>query len=127
MKTYHKNSETWFFRDWSILHRIRHWFIWVGGWELANGKGWRFSIPTDPSGSKRIKLSPTPISLLGGRITFYSGRWVDIKTKHGWLVIQKKYCYISRDGTPSEAHVFYWGAPPGIVAEANKWHKELYP
>lgn len=43
MITYHYNGEdqVWYVRKAGVLHRIRKWFIWIGGWEKANDGGWR--------------------------------------------------------------------------------------
>jgi hypothetical protein len=118
MKTYHWNGERWYLRDWSIFHRIRDWFVWVGGWETANGKGWRLFIPC---GNRRIMMSPTPVSLFGHRITFYGWGW-NIRTRTGWLVYTRRperSLYHSTDGTPRGATVWYIGTPYDIRAEAE--------
>jgi hypothetical protein len=57
------------------VKRLRRWVIWFGGWELANGEGWRF------------EYGPTPVSLFGHFITFYGGGWVDVRVGRGTLVV----------------------------------------
>jgi hypothetical protein len=68
-RTYHYNGNNWYERRWSLWQHIRTWFIWIGGWEKANGKGWKLF-------SRRARgwrlRSPAPISLFGYRVTWYS-------------------------------------------------------
>jgi hypothetical protein len=99
MKTLKFNGEQWYIDERSRWKRVRQWIIWVGGWELANGKGWRFSVKT-PYGDK-IRMGPTPVSLFGHRITFYGWGW-DIKIpRYGWLVWSRESgLYVSSNGTP---------------------------
>ena len=116
MKTYHRTDEGWYMQDWSLFHRLRDWFIWVGGWEKANGGGWRIFLKT-PSG--RLRMPPTPVSLFGRRITFHRW-WVDIRLRKGWLVVSKTCAYLSPDATPSAATAWYFGTPPDIKAKASR-------
>jgi hypothetical protein len=81
-------------------------------------------IKTLPERYERVWLSPFPISLLGHRITFYN--WgMNIRTSEGYFCItwdknQGRKCYISYDGTPSNAHIWYWGVPRDILKVARK-------
>ena len=116
MRTYHWNGEFWYRRDWSLFHRIRNWFIWIGGWEKANGEGWEIFHKTFQGW--RI-WDPTPISLFGHRVTFF-GNWWQMRTHLGYLTVSRVHAYISRDGTTSTATIFYWGAPPDIVRQVQE-------
>lgn len=124
MITYHHNGECWYKRNWSIFHWIRNWFIWVGGWEKANGKGWQFRI--EYSSGNKGWMSPTPIAMFGHRIVIFNffHPWVDIRLKRfrGILVFnmrKKLKCYISKDGTPSAAHIWLWNTPSEVKEEAR--------
>src|SRR5690349_11986919 len=72
MRTLHWNGERWYVNEMSLLKRVRRWFIWIGGWELANGRGWRLRTPREQG--RQIWMHPTPVSVLGHRATFY-GHW----------------------------------------------------
>jgi hypothetical protein len=122
MKTYHWNGDEWYERDWSVWHHFRHWFIWLGGWERANGSGWRLYLNTKKvgGGNRKLWLSPYPVSLFGGRITFFGWGW-DLKVKGGWLVyssIGRRKLYISPNGTPSQAVSWLIGAPDSVKKNA---------
>lgn len=122
VRDYKYNGEYWYCDNRSIFTRIRQWFIWLGGWELANGRGWRFWIPHNTiNGTKKLWMSPYPISLLGHRMTFY-GWGMEIKLSSGWIVwnFNRRYCFISRNGTPNDAHRWLWGCPAEIKIEADK-------
>lgn len=141
-KMYKYNGEYWYKAP-PLLKRIRKWFIWIGGWERPNSTGWRFRIKTvAPKTKEQIEYcqgktfgeikeylkdkphktpticwnTPTPICLFGHRITI-QGFGVYISTKQGYIVWdwKHKYCYKSVNGTPSKAHVWYFGAPPDII------------
>lgn len=107
MNTLRFNGERWYVDRRSLWKRVRTWFVWVGGWEEANGAGWRFRIPV---GSRRIWMTPTPVSFLGHRLTIF-GHWFDFRVPGGVLVVnfRERHAYISRDGTPSSAHHWLWG------------------
>lgn len=122
MRTYHDNGEYWYYKDWTVSHRIRHWFIWLGGWEKPNGEGWWFRYP---SGSWK---RPYPVSLLGHRVTFQPWGW-SVRTRHGYLCYSteqghRKF-YTSPDGTPDSAHTWFFGAPSDVVQAADEWRQEL--
>jgi len=111
MKIYRWNGEEWYLRNWGLFHIIRNWFIWIGGWEKANGLGWLFTYMV---GNKRKLAQPFPITLLGHRIVLY-GEWFTVKLRRDWLVYHfKGYVYRSKDGTLSGATVFYRNAPKYI-------------
>ena len=122
MKTYHWNHEEnrWYMRDWNLFHHLRHWFVWVGGWEKANGAGWNFFY-RGANGKRRL-LSPTPISLFGHRITFYGWGW-QIRVGKRWLVASKAghplQVYLSPDGTPSGATSWWYGTPHEITRKCT--------
>lgn len=119
MKTYHHNGEHWYVRDWSLFHHIRNWFIWIGGWEKANGSGWE--IFRKYMGKWEL-VDPTPISIFGHRFTYYGWGW-HLKIGNRWLtwsngggVLQ---VYLSNNGTPSQATTWLYGEPPDIRIEAH--------
>ncbi len=106
MKTWKNNGEYWYCDRRSLWLRIRQWFIWVGGWEGSNGKGWTF-----------WSRSPDPVSILGHRATYY-GWGIQVRLKHGYFVLTwrkgNRKAYISADGTPSGAHHWLWNPPQDI-------------
>lgn len=67
----------------------------------------------------RFWHTPTPISFLGHRITIQSfGIYFSLRS--GYLVIiwdkrQGRKCYISRNGTSSKAHIWFYGTPKEIL------------
>ena len=115
MKTLRWNGEYWYVDQRSPWRRIRRWCIWVGGWERANGAGWCLRIPSATGG--HLWMSPTPISLAGHRVTIHR-HWFQVRIASGHLVVdlRERHAYISRDGTPNNAHHWLWG-----VSAAN-WH-----
>lgn len=119
MKTYHWNGENWYSRNWSLLHHIRHWFIWFGGWEKANGEGWK--ILRRHNGKFYI-ASITPVTIFGSRVTFYSWGF-NIRIGYRWLVFSKfggkRKIYLSVDGTPNNANSWWYGTPNNIVNESQ--------
>ena len=92
--------------------RIREWFVWFGGWEKANGKGWRFYLNSTRQGKPhRIWLGPTPVSLFGHHITFFTWGF-QVALRHDYLVIvwrPYRACYFSPNGTPWAATRRFWG------------------
>jgi len=150
------NGEQWYEAP-PLYKRIRKWFFWIGGWEKANCKGWRFSINSErprqltssekekvkcmsheerlqfaktiPKENHRIWLDPFPMSFLGHRITFYS--WgMNLKVKEGYLYLiwsknEGRKCYISSNGTPWGAHIWYWGTPKEILKEIEQYSGQL--
>ena len=142
MRTWHYNGEQWYRRDWSIFHRVRHWFIWIGGWEKANGEGWKifrwdnirsaiqykkFKRLFSPSW---VMYFPAPISFFGHRFTWMGWDWGwQLTTKFGYLVYSKKghpkpILYLSPDGTPSSATDFYLNPPCEIINEVKRNREE---
>jgi hypothetical protein len=115
MKTYHWNGEFWYVRNWSILHWLRNWIIWIGGWEKPNGTGWDFFY--DVCGKRKLS-SPTPIALFGHRLVIFGWGW-NMRIGHRWLVWTKDEVYVSPDGTPSQAILWLRGVPQDVVAAAN--------
>lgn len=117
MITYHWNGEYWYKKDWTLRHHVRHWFVWLGGWEKSNGTGWEF---TRQSTGKRRLSDPFPVHLLGHRIAIH-GSWGHIRLRRGmYLVIGRKRdgvrpVYVSPNGTPSQAVSWYSGAPHEII------------
>jgi hypothetical protein len=116
MKTYHWNGEYWYKRDWSLLKRIRTWLIWIGGWEIANGAGWKLFRKT---GNHWRLCDPTPISLFGHRFTYYGWGW-HLRTHLGYLTYSragrpKPIMYLSPDGTPGRATIWYLNPPHEII------------
>ena len=114
MKTLRWNGERWYVDSRSLWKRVRQWVIWIGGWERANGAGWQFSIKHPYRRVGRIWMGPTPVSLLGHRVTFFS-HWFDFRIRSGVVVVnfRERHAYVSRDGTPNRAHHWLWGVPVG--------------
>lgn len=128
MRTRHWNGEYWYENRESIRRRVGRWLIWWGGWESSspatydeNGlriskRRWRFRKPWNG----KIEKCPTPVSLLGHRITIYNFE-VMVRLRHAYFVwhfrngphmyepIGKGYAYISRNGTAAAAHTWLWG------------------
>ena len=107
MKTLHWNGERWYVEERSVLSRLRKWFVWFGGWERADGR-WQFRTPRTLG--HRIWMYPTPVSVLGHRVTFF-GHWLQVRVSSGWLVVnfRERYAYVSANGTPNNAHCWLWG------------------
>jgi hypothetical protein len=98
MDTYHWNGEYWYEKTDGALRRVLRWFIWIGGGSLRK---------------------PTPVSVLGHRITLYSGRRWDFRTSHGYLSRDRDgSIFWSPDGTTTRATDWYRGAPDGVVVAA---------
>lgn len=117
MRTYHRNEEGWYERNWSLLHHIRNWVIWIGGWEKANGTGFELFRRNHKN---RIRLKdPTPISLFGHRFTHY-GNWWHIKLRRGYLAWSRQRIYISPDGTSTNAVAWWRGAPGDVISKSVK-------
>jgi len=90
--------------------RLRRWFVWFGGWERPElsqwdrgAKAWDFF--NTYSGKRRLN-SPTPMSMLGHRITFF-GWGLQVKVGKGSFVVASNSAngradraYWSPDGTP---------------------------
>ena len=98
MDTYHWNGEYWYEKTDGVLRRVLRWFIWIGGGSLRK---------------------PTPVSVLGHRMTFYSGRRWDFRTRHGYLSRDRDgSIFWSPDGTTTKATDWYRGAPDDVVVVA---------
>lgn len=130
---YRFNGENWFKEERSIFTRIRQWFIWFGGWESPWGK-WHFFVHTPwykQWWKKWHFKSPVPLSILGHWATYY-GWGIQAKLPSGWLVWcwnknDEPEIYISKDGTPENAHAWLKGTPKRIIEAAEqhqaKWRK----
>lgn len=125
MKTIGFNGEYWYENNTSLLKRVATWFVWLGGWKI-----W---LESRQRGHGKFE-NMAPISLLGHRATYY-GWGFNVRVKGGWFVVVFKRdengkpsgierAYISRDGTPSEAHVWIHGAPFEIRRAAATRSKE---
>ncbi|MDM8310783.1 hypothetical protein QUW36_01805 [Clostridium cadaveris] len=143
---YKYNGEKWYKAP-AWYKRLRRWFIWIGGWEKANCSGWhlryREKVPKYTSQTKdfakgmnvseleeyykthpykmktRFWYTPTPISLFGHRITIQDfGIYLSTRNR-GYLVWNwnDKKCYVSPNGTPSNAIKWYFGTPKEIINE----------
>jgi len=134
MRTYQFNGEGWYCNDRTLINRIRSWFIWVGGWEKANGKGWELlGRYTWKKGLKSFYFkSPAPVSIFGHWLTYY-GWGLNFKVKGGWFVVvwdngHGEKIYISKDGTPSGAFCWIKGTPPEVLKATEKrqeYHRRL--
>jgi hypothetical protein len=133
MKTIKWNGEFWYVDRRSVWLRLRSWVIWVGGWEDgAAGGGHRWRLHTSGSG-KNYRMGPTPLSLLGHRVTFL-GWGLQIQLRHGYFTwVWHPYRwrgqrwgrgYISRDGTPNHAHHWLWGYSTRLEQHATKRGRE---
>jgi hypothetical protein len=94
------------------LHKLRKWLVWFGGWEHPELSQWDRGVPAwefrrrnEFSGKVRW-LDPFPLSLFGGRVTFFSWGF-QVKVRRGWLVASGAYAnslptklYWSPNGTP---------------------------
>jgi hypothetical protein len=109
MITYHWNTEYWYRLDASLLRRASRWLIWIGGWELANFGGWR------------IRGAPSPVSILGHRVTWFSWGF-QVRLRGGYLVWSRREgtLYFSPSGTPDGATVWIKGTPTDVVESAAK-------
>lgn len=122
MKTYKHNGEHWYVDSRSLFKRLRNWVVWFGGWEKANGAGWKLRRDWPLRGF----YGPTPVAILGHRVTFF-GQWMDIRLRRTYLVIRFRksysggpYAYLSDDGTSSRAHHWLFGAPHAVRRAAEK-------
>src|ERR1700748_849595 len=102
MVTMKWNGEHWYEDRTPLLSRIATWLIWIGG----------------------TRKSPTPVSLLGHRVTFQSwgaslrlpgGDWLvvawDGVDPSQWWRCKPTAVYVSSNGTPDRAHIWLIGAP----------------
>jgi hypothetical protein len=119
---YKNNGEYWYEAP-PLYKRIRKWFLWIGGWEKSNSEGWHFRYD---HGEWR---SPTPMSFLGHKITIqHFGIYFRLPSGHlhiGWSKNQGRKCYISPDGTPQNAHTWFWGLPKDILNSSRKRGESL--
>lgn len=103
MRTWHFNGEQWYCDERSRWERLRQWLIWVGGWELVNGKGWRFTIPCAKPGkpNHRLFMRPTPVSIFGHRFTWFDWGW-DLKLPGRWYMVWSREhgWFVSKNGVP---------------------------
>lgn len=98
---------------------LRRWFVWFGGWERPElsqwdrgAKAWDFF---NTYTGKRKLNSPTPMSILGHRVTFH-GWGVSVRICKGSFVMASDYAhgkpdriYWSPDGTPQNPGVkMFW-------------------
>lgn len=115
MLTYRWNGEYWYADRRSLWKRVRQWFVWVGGWEKANGAGWQFRIPYVGK-PDWLWLSAAPVSVFGHRATWY-GWGIDVR--FGWCSFTwdwrvERCAYLSPDGTPGRAFHWLWGTPSEV-------------
>jgi hypothetical protein len=118
VRTLKFNGEYWY-RAPALLKRIQQWAIWVGGWEKPGGLGWRFNG------------SPTPVSVLGHRLTVY-GWGFQVRVPSGLLVVTWPHgsetswrAFVSPNGTPQHATEWIMGAPEEIRMPADERFAEL--
>lgn len=122
MKTYKHNGEHWYVDARSAFKRVRMWLVWFGGWEKANGAGWKLRRDKPLRGF----YGPTPVAILGHRVTFF-GDWLQVRLSRTYLTVRLKqgysggpYAFFSDDGTPSRAHHWLWGAPRNVQRAAER-------
>lgn len=126
---YKFNGECWYLDRRSPWLRMRQWLFWIGGWELANGAGWRPLLSNPNRLLGWMFMPPTPISVLGHRATFY-GWGLTFRYAGSWLTVtfprgdQPLRAYVSNDGTPQGAHTWIAGAPRDIVEMAERARRQ---
>jgi len=136
------NSEDWYRDLQSPIRRMARW-LWSTG--MTDPYWTRAGYTYRAQGLDRILLSIranqdlgwaagvlrafTPISLFGHRITVqwfgvtvrWFGTYACLHHKGGSHVPSREwYAYLSDDSTPSQAHVWFYGAPIDIARSANK-------
>jgi|SRR6188472_2220516 len=115
-KAFRWNGEYWYEDD-GILRRTLDWFAWFGGWQAHSPqRPWSLGRR-----SLRERLRPsflTPVSFFGHRVTFYGWGW-EVTLWGSKLVKSKSALYLSPDGTPSSATVWFRGAPAEVRAAAE--------
>ncbi len=111
------NGEYWY-EDEGMLRRALHWLAWFGGWQAHSPRRpWSLGHR-----SLRERLRPsllTPVTFFGHRVTFYGWGW-ELRLWGSKLVKSKSTLYLSPDGTPSNATVWFRGAPSEVRAAAAK-------
>lgn len=99
------NGEYWYEDRTPLWNRIASWLLWIGG----------------------TRQSPTPVSILGHRVTVYdwgaSARlpngdslvvsWCGVARERRWRS-EPAEMYISPNGTPGKAHTWFIGAPRDV-------------
>lgn len=126
MKSYRYNGEYWYLDSRPLWLRLFQWIIWIGGWCKYKGGidiigTWTTSYPW----YKRYYVkSPFPISLFNHLFTFY-GWGAQLKLESGYLVWcwnpkEHRSIYISKDGTPVNAHHWIFGEPTAVRWAAEK-------
>lgn len=112
MRTIKFNGEFWYEDCTPLLARLATWLIWVGGGSLR---------------------SPAPVSLLGHRVTFFGWgaqlrlpggdlltvSWPGVDPKLAWRS-KPAAIYVSRDGTPQNAHIWLVGEPHEVREAVRK-------
>lgn len=98
MRIYRHNGEQWCIDDRSGWRRVSNWLLW------RPNASWSF------------------FSVLGHTVTYF-GHWAQLRVgDDGWLVVnwREEYAYVSRNGTPVNAHIWLWGAPSDVSTAAEK-------
>jgi hypothetical protein len=121
LTAYRWNGEHWY-QDEGMARRVLHWFAWFGGWQ-AHSPRRPWSLKARPLRERLTLRFLTPISFLGHRITLYSWGW-EVQLRGTKLVNSKGRIYISSDGTPGSATVWFRGVPPEVRASAEKFAQE---
>lgn len=95
------------------LKVARKWLVWVGGWEHPELGQWDRGQPAWEIFSRGRLNDPTPVSLLGHRITVNrcnrSG-WVDLRICDGYLHVRfdGSAAYWSPDATPAHPEAIHF-------------------
>lgn len=125
LKTLKWNGEYWYEDNRTVWKRLRQWAIWIGGWEVQTEQ------LTAGAWTLWRGKEPTPVALLGHRVTWY-GHWFQARTPWGVLVVrfardergrmkrEIESAYISHNGTPGGAHVWIVGADHHVLDAINR-------
>jgi hypothetical protein len=107
------DGKYYFINKTALWKRILIKIIWLGGWMTSdwNNKGemnYKFKI------TKRNWKDPLPISLFDTITIQPFGVYVEFKRTNFVWTWKGNKAYLSRNGTPQNATVWYWGAPMDV-------------
>jgi hypothetical protein len=126
MRTFHHNGEYWYEQTRGPLARLARWVAWFGGVEtwISGRRRGRDEPLFMPKISDLWREHLTPIALFGHRVTI---QWFGVSFASPWgrVCIHRETRdgelrgYISRNGTPSSAHVWLFNPPAAVVRSAR--------